>query len=138
MHLKLTKGHNFQLSNHPIKEISELKESEKIIIHPLDFPYIKPKLLIKKGDSIYTGSSLFIDKLSPNINFVSPVSGKINDIIYVIPNIGFQIKLWDFDFACIEGVVNNSKVNAKWTDKINVSYGKNQYYDIHYFFNNLK
>lgn len=62
---------------------------------------------------------------------------KINGQTYIIPNIGIQIKLWDFDFACIEGVVDNTKVNAEWTDKINVNPKKNRYYDIHYFFNTL-
>ena len=62
---------------------------------------------------------------------------KINNQVYILPNIGVQIKLWDFDFACIEGVVDNTKVNAEWTDKINVNCKKNRYYDIHYFFNTL-
>ena len=62
---------------------------------------------------------------------------KINGIKYIIPNIGIKIKLWDFDFACIPGIVNNSKVNAKWTTKINIKPERNQYYDIHYFFNTL-
>jgi hypothetical protein len=54
-----------------------------------------------------------------------------------VPNIGFQIKLWDFDFACIPGVVNNSKVEAEWTNKINIKPEQNKYYDIHYFFSTL-
>ena len=62
---------------------------------------------------------------------------KINGQEYIVPNMGFQIKLWDFDFACIPGVVNNNKVDAEWTDKINVCPRKNQYYDLHYFFNTL-
>jgi serine/threonine protein kinase len=62
---------------------------------------------------------------------------KINNQTYVVPNIGFQVKLWDFDFACIKGVVENSKVNAEWTSKINISSEQNRYYDIHYFFNTL-
>ena len=62
---------------------------------------------------------------------------KINGQTYIIPNIGIQIKLWDFDFACIDGIVDNTKVNAEWTDKINVNPRKNRYYDIHYFFNTL-
>ena len=61
----------------------------------------------------------------------------INGIQYIIPNIGIQIKLWDFDFACIPGIVNNSKVEEEWTSKINVSPEKNRYYDLHYFFNTL-
>ena len=62
---------------------------------------------------------------------------KINGNIYIIPNIGFQIKIWDFDFSCIDGVVDNTKVNAEWTDKINISSSKNRYYDLHYFMNTL-
>jgi serine/threonine protein kinase len=62
---------------------------------------------------------------------------EINKQKYIIPNIGFQIKLWDFDFACIPGVVDNSKVDADWTSKINIKPEQNRYYDIHYFFNTL-
>ena len=62
---------------------------------------------------------------------------KINQQQYIVPNIGFQIKLWDFDFACIPGIVDNSKVEADWTSKINITPESNRYYDIHYFFNTL-
>ena len=62
---------------------------------------------------------------------------KINNQTYVVPNIGFQVKLWDFDFACIPGIVDNSKVDAEWTNKINVKPEQNRYYDIHYFLNTL-
>ena len=56
---------------------------------------------------------------------------------FLVPNIGIQIKIWDFDFACIPGIVENSKVNSDWTDKINVKPIQNRYYDLHYFFNTL-
>lgn len=59
----------------------------------------------------------------------------INGFEYYVPNIGVQIKLWDFDFACIPGIVENSKVDADWTDKINIKPEQNRYYDVHYFFN---
>jgi hypothetical protein len=62
---------------------------------------------------------------------------KINNQTYIVPNIGFQVKLWDFDFACIPGIVDNSKVEAEWTNKINVKPEQNRYYDIHYFLNTL-
>lgn len=61
----------------------------------------------------------------------------INGQTYIVPNIGFQIKLWDFDFACIPGIVNNSKVESEWTKKINITPHQNRYYDVHYFFNTL-
>jgi serine/threonine protein kinase len=61
----------------------------------------------------------------------------VNNMEFIVPNIGFQIKIWDFDFACIPGMVDNFKVYAKWTKKINVKPVGNRYYDIHYFFNSL-
>ena len=74
---------------------------------------------------------IHIDKDNSNFKY------KINGQIYIVPNIGIQIKLWDFDFACIPGIVDNSKVEADWTDRINVKPEQNRYYDIHYFLNTL-
>lgn len=56
---------------------------------------------------------------------------------YRVKNIGYQIKLWDYDFACIPGVVENKKVELEWTKQINVTPKQNRYYDVHYFFNTL-
>ena len=71
----------------------------------------------------------------------TPVSNyfeySINYNLFCVPYIGFQIKLWDFDFACIPGLIDNAKVLHSWTDKINIKPVKNQYYDIHFFFNTL-
>jgi len=61
----------------------------------------------------------------------------INGQGYIVPNIGFQLKLWDFDFATIPGIIDNSKVEAEWTNKINIKPVQNRYYDVHYFFNTL-
>ena len=61
----------------------------------------------------------------------------INGQKYIVPNIGINLKIWDFDFATIPGIVDNAKVEAEWTNKINVKPKKNRYYDIHYFFNTL-
>lgn len=61
----------------------------------------------------------------------------VNKKRYEIPNIGYRIKIWDFDFACVDGIVNNSKVDAEWTSQINISGKQNRYYDMHYFFNTL-
>ena len=60
---------------------------------------------------------------------------KVNSCEYIVPNIGYQIKMWDFDFACIPGIIDNAKVAADWTKQINVIPEKNRYYDLHYFFN---
>lgn len=67
----------------------------------------------------------------------APWSYRVCNKTYIVPNIGYQIKLWDFDFACIKGIVDNAKVNEDWTKEINITSNKNQYYDTHYFFNTL-
>lgn len=79
-------------------------------------------------------NNILVHKVSPrNTKFSYTVVKKK----YMVPNIGYIIKIWDFDFACIPGIVENSKVSADWTDEINVKPSKNQYYDLHFFFNTL-
>lgn len=53
-----------------------------------------------------------------------------------VPNIYIQTKLWNFDFACIDGLVEN-KVNSNSTKKNNITKKENKYYDMNYFFNTL-
>lgn len=71
------------------------------------------------------------------LNKTESVEHTINYYKYIVPTIGYQIKLWDFDFACIPGIVNNQKVSDKWTTELNINPVQNRYYDIHYFFNTL-
>ena len=59
---------------------------------------------------------------------------KVNKKEYILPAIGYCIYLWDFDFACLPGIVNNIKINQEWTKKINITPDGNKYYDLHYFF----
>lgn len=61
----------------------------------------------------------------------------LGNVYFIVPNINLQIKIWDFDFACIDGIIENNKVNSDWTKKINITKKENKYYDMHYFFNTL-
>lgn len=60
-----------------------------------------------------------------------------NDKKFELPPIGYNIYIWDFDFACIPGIVDNDKVRQEWTNSINIKPVQNRYYDIHYFFSTL-
>lgn len=83
-------------------------------------------------------NNVLIHKIGKNkISKFNKYQYKINGQKYIVPNIGYQIKLWDFDFATIPGLIDNSKVEAEWTTKINIDPVKNRYYDVHYFFNTL-
>jgi serine/threonine protein kinase len=80
-------------------------------------------------------NNILVDKINQNDDEI--YTYEINKQVYKVPNMGFLIKLWDFDFATIPGIVDNSKVEADWTNRINVKPIQNRYYDIHYFFNTL-
>tara|TARA_B110000977_G_scaffold201647_1_gene297475 strand:- start:4168 stop:5370 length:1203 start_codon:yes stop_codon:yes gene_type:complete len=83
-------------------------------------------------------NNILIHKIGKNkISKFNKYQYKINGQKYIVPNIGYQVKIWDFDFSTIPGLIDNSKVEAEWTNKINISPVKNRYYDIHYFFNTL-
>ena len=72
--------------------------------------------------------------ISKTDSFNKKLFYKVNKKEYILPAIGYCIYLWDFDFACIPGVVENSKVYQEWTKKMNITAKQNRYYDIHYFF----
>lgn len=64
---------------------------------------------------------------------------EISNHVFVVHNIGYIAKLWDFDFSIIEDEVPNLKVtqHTNLTKKLNISSKSNKYYDMHYFFNTL-
>jgi serine/threonine protein kinase len=76
-------------------------------------------------------------ELDPETKHLNKYKYKINEHEFIVPNLGFQLKIWDFDFASIPGIVDNAKVCAKWTQQINVTPKGNRYYDIHYLCNTL-
>lgn len=61
----------------------------------------------------------------------------LDDKMFIIPDIQIQAKICDFDFSCIDGIIENNKVNAEWTNQINISKKENKYYDMNFFFNTL-
>lgn len=56
---------------------------------------------------------------------------------FVVPNIGIQICLADFDFSCIHGLFENGKVNSSWANNLCINNTPNLYYDMHFFLTNL-
>ena len=60
----------------------------------------------------------------------------IDNKYYKIPNVGVQIKLWDFDLSCIKDVIDNYKIIDM--SEFGIRDTKNQYYDIHCFLNFLR
>jgi len=78
-----------------------------------------------------------VQKLNPTTNS-KIFHYHIGDQNYYVPSIGIMLKIWDFDFACIKGVVDNHKVEEPYfLERGNISSKRQQYYDLHYFLNTV-
>lgn len=57
---------------------------------------------------------------------------------YLLPNAGFQTILTDFDFAIMpKHGVYNLKLDREWCKLYNITDERNDYYDLHYMFNDM-
>jgi Na+-transporting NADH:ubiquinone oxidoreductase subunit A len=81
-HINIKKGHDIRISGKPDKNIASLNNPKTLAILPTDFKGVKPKLIVKEGDKVKIGSSLFFDKNNPDIKWASPGAGKIKNIEY--------------------------------------------------------
>ncbi len=58
--------------------------------------------------------------------------------IYKIPNIGVQILMWDYDFACIAPTIENYKVEEFSVGSIRgINYVQDHYFDFHLIMNSV-
>ena len=79
--ISLNKGLNINLYGDPDKVYASVQSSDKYIVKPTDFCGLNPKLKVKVGDSVKAGSVLFYDKYNSRVNYCSPVSGVVSDIV---------------------------------------------------------
>ena len=78
--IKVNKGHNINISGLSSREFSGAQNNKFVSITPLDFNYIKPKMIVKENDIVKMGDPIFFDKLNPEIKWPSIASGKISKI----------------------------------------------------------
>ena len=76
----LLKGHNLNLSGKPSKKIIEVESPKYFAVHPNQYKGMKPKLLVKKGDTVNIGTPLFFDKTKDSVKVISPVNAVVEDI----------------------------------------------------------
>ena len=80
MKLTVKKGLDINIKGTPEMVLSDASTKE-FALKPSDFPNLVPKLLVKEGDTVKCGTSVFCDKYNDKINFSSPVSGTIDKIV---------------------------------------------------------
>ena len=76
--IKLRKGLDVKLKGTASLETATVSCPCEYALVPDDFVGVKPKVVVKEGDSVKAGDALFVDKLHPEVKFVSPVSGTVS------------------------------------------------------------
>ena len=79
--IKLRKGLDLPLEGAAEKKVLMEVNPDVVALKPTDFKGLVPKLLVKEGDSVKAGTALFADKMCPEIQFTSPVSGTVQSVI---------------------------------------------------------
>jgi Na+-transporting NADH:ubiquinone oxidoreductase subunit A len=79
--ISIRKGLNIRLVGESTKEIKDIPSSSTVCLSPLDFHGLIPKMVVKEGESVQVGDTVFQDKKNEKIKFVSPTSGTIKQIV---------------------------------------------------------
>jgi len=75
--IKLRKGLDVNLKGKANLETMQTSVEGQYALVPDDFHGMKPKVVVKEGESVKVGDALFVDKNHPEVKFVSPVSGTV-------------------------------------------------------------
>lgn len=77
--IRIKKGYTQKFE---VSDVLKGSVSKEIALTPCKVPFVKPKLMVKQGDLVKTGSPVFFDKRDPEIRFLSPGSGVVKEIVY--------------------------------------------------------
>ncbi len=78
--IRLKKGHDLALAGKPEQRLVNAGQPARLKIRPGDFTGIKPKLTVKEGEHVKTGSPLFYSKNCPDMFVTAPGAGRIVNI----------------------------------------------------------
>jgi len=78
--IELRRGLDVPLAAAPKAELDEVAEVGLVAVQPLEAPGVKPRLLVKVGESVLRGSPVVYDKARPELKFCSPSSGTVRGV----------------------------------------------------------
>lgn len=81
INVKIKRGLDIALEGQPQTDVLSVGHPATYAIKPTDFKGLVPKLQVKQGDEVKAGDVLFVDKANERIQFTSPVSGEVAEIV---------------------------------------------------------
>lgn len=79
--ITMRKGLTIPLKGEATKDLKTSNTSDNYTLYPDDFHGVVPKMLVKEGEKVSVGQAVFFSKENPEIQFVSPVSGILTEIV---------------------------------------------------------
>jgi len=78
IHIK--KGYHLRLAGAPTDTLKSYTSPSRVAACPSRIPFIKPRLKVKKGDTVQVGTLLYEDKQDSRFQFLSPGGGQVEEI----------------------------------------------------------
>lgn len=79
--LKLKRGLDLKMEGAATLSLKKVELGKLFHVVPDQFAGVTPKMVVKPGEVVKVGTPLFYDKQQPEIQFVSPVSGTVKEIV---------------------------------------------------------
>ena len=79
--IKLRKGLNINLKGKATEQKRSISACDEYALSPECFEGMIPKVVVREGDKVKAGDTLFVNKLCPDVRFASPVSGTVSAIV---------------------------------------------------------
>jgi len=79
--IKVRRGLNIPLKGEAEKQIIDVSPGKFYALKPTDFHGVRPKIVAKPGVEVKVGTTIFYDKFQPEVQFCSPVSGVVKEIV---------------------------------------------------------
>ncbi|MFK7742172.1 MAG: Na(+)-translocating NADH-quinone reductase subunit A [Planctomycetota bacterium] len=79
---KIKKGFDLPLAGRAEPVLADAAEPQLVALETAEFSGIKPKVLVKEGDSVRTGQPIYLNKLDRDVVWCSPATGTVKEIVY--------------------------------------------------------
>ena len=79
--VKLRKGLEINLKGKAKEKKQPTRGSQEYGLVPDFFVGVTPKVVVRPGDHVLAGDPLFVNKACPEVNFASPVSGTVTEVM---------------------------------------------------------
>lgn len=80
MRLSISKGLDIPLAGRPEQRIDTGRPVRYVALRGIDYPGLRPRLLVDVGEQVRLGQPLFCDKHDPDVVYTAPGSGRVGAV----------------------------------------------------------